>query len=84
MQLRATRGAEGHELPHDPQLSGLVWRLTQLPDDEQYVVPDGQDETQAPPEQNVPAPQRLPHVPQLLPVLSGASQPSDARLLQLP
>ena len=52
----------GQEAPHAPQLSELVWVLTQSP--EQLVVPAGQ--TQTPVLQTVPPVHDTPHAPQLL------------------
>ena len=63
-------GNDGQMFPQPPQLSGLFWRFTQLPVPAQNVVPDGQLEAHIPLEHTIPAPQRVPQLPQLALLLS--------------
>jgi hypothetical protein len=84
MHVRITLGKDGQMLPQDPQLFGLVWRLTQAPVAAQKVVPAAQALAQTPPAHTCPMVQRLPQAPQLFEVTRAVSQPSSARPLQLP
>ena len=83
-QVRVVCGYVAQITPQPEQLFGSEARFTQLPVAAQYVVPAGHELTQVPPEQTVPAPQTLPHAPQLLFVLSARSQPFDTVPSQLP
>ncbi len=76
----ATLACRVQLLPHTPQLATSVVSVLHTPP--QSVCPAGQ--AQAPPLQALPPLHALPQVPQLVLVLSAASQPFASTLSQLP
>jgi len=78
VQYDAALARTGHAVLHEPQRSGSLARLEQVP--EQLVCPALQLTPQSPPEQIAPPPQARPQAPQLaLSVPVATSQPLAAR-----
>jgi hypothetical protein len=83
-QVAVAWARAGQALSQAPQLATSFSVRAQMSDARQNVVPVGQLETHSPSEQRVPSAQARPQAPQLVFVLSCASQPLAAIMSQSP